>query len=57
MPELPTNLVSYLEALEDDVIPTDVCLDTFDHIYTLALEGTPVLLDVLSAFVSTCLGG
>jgi hypothetical protein len=55
--ELPTDLVALLEGIEDDVDSTDQCVETFENLYTLATEGTPILLDVLAMFMQTCIGG
>jgi hypothetical protein len=55
--ELPTDLIGYLEGIEEHVQPTDQCLDTFDMLQTLAEAMQTIDFETLAEFVRVCVGG
>lgn len=55
--ELPEAIFDWLLDIEEDVLPTDTCVEQLDSLFTLAQAGANIALDVLNTFGTTCIGG
>ncbi len=55
--ELPSAILEWLLDIEDDVTPTDMCVERFDDLLQLAEQGATFTLDVLNTFGTACIGG